>query len=43
MRRIVMLGAVALVMGAMVAISAAGAAAEPVCTTTPPGPGDLEA
>jgi hypothetical protein len=41
MRRIVKLGAVALVMGAMVAISAAGAAAEPVCTVTPPESGDM--
>ena len=41
MRRIVMLAVVTLLMGAMVAISAVGAAAEPVCTTTGPDPGGM--
>ena len=41
MRRIGLLLTLAAVAGAMVAISAAGAAAEPVCTTTGPGPGGM--
>jgi hypothetical protein len=40
-KRIGLLLTLAAVVGVMVAISAAGAAADPVCTTTPPGPGDM--
>jgi hypothetical protein len=41
MKRIGLLLTLAAVMGAMVAISATGAAAEPVCTVTGPEPGAL--